>query len=95
PIAKSPWSRLYPGIGGGGMRYTARFDEGSLGISGDWFQSRSEQGQQIQAVIPTRGRIEKKSTAGAPVLNSTFEFPIQTLYYRDGSGGFWKAENLE
>lgn len=95
PIQNSAWARLAPGMGGGGMRYTARFDDGKLDVSGDWFQSRSEQGQLIRAVIPTRGRIELKSTAGAPVLNSTYEFKIDSLYYKDRSGGFWMAENLE
>lgn len=95
PIESSPWARLSPGMGGGGMRYTARFEDGKLDVAGDWFQSRSEQGQLIQAVVPTRGRVEIKSQTGEPILNSTFEFPITSLYYKDRSGGFWKAVNLE
>ncbi|MBK1827406.1 hypothetical protein [Haloferula rosea] len=95
PIENSAWARLSPGMGGGGMRYTAKFKEGNLDVTGDWFQSRSEQAQLIQAVVPTRGRIEIKNSSGAPILSSTFEFPIESLYYKDRSGGYWKAVDLE
>jgi len=95
PIESSAWARLSPGMGGGGMRYTAKFRDGKLGVTGDWFQSRSEQAQLIQAVVPTRGRIEIKNATGAPVFNSTFEFPIKSLYYKDRSDGYWLASNLE
>lgn len=95
PIESSPWARLSPGMGGGGMRYTAKFEDGKLAVGGDWFQSRSEQGQLIQSVVPTRGRVEIKSETGAPIFNSTFEFPLESLYYKDRSGGFWKAVNLQ
>jgi hypothetical protein len=95
PISESPWARLTPSNGGGGMRYTAKFDDGKLAVTGDWFQSRSEQGQLIRAVIPTRGRIEIKEGGGPPVLLSTFEFPIETLYYVDRGNNFWVARNLK
>ncbi|MGB6223323.1 hypothetical protein [Haloferula sp.] len=95
PIANSPWARLTPSSGGGDMRYTANFRDGKLAVSGDWFQSRSEQGQLIRAVIPTRGRIEIKEGGGPPILLSTFDFPIDDLYYMDRSKGYWTARDLK
>jgi len=95
PVADNPWARLTPGDGGGGLRYNANFDDGELRVSGDWFQSRSEQGQLVRAVVPTRGRIELRGDTGDPVLLSTFEFPIETLHFIDANGGHWLAENLE
>lgn len=94
PIAPSPWARLTPGRSTD-ARYTARFGDEGLKITGDWFQSRSEQGQLIRAVVPTRGRIEIKGSGGAPVLVSTFDFPVSTIYYTDRSGGFWTATDLK
>jgi hypothetical protein len=95
PISDSPWARLTTSNGGGGMRYTAKFDNGDLAVTGDWFQSRSEQGQLIRSIIPTRGRIEIKGGGGPPVLLSTFEFPIESIYYVDRSNGYWIGRNLK
>lgn len=95
PIYPSAWARLPSGSGGGGMRYTMNQRDGKLAATGDWFQSRSEQGQLVRAVVPTRGRIEIKSEGGPPVLLSTFEFPVETIYYADPSGGFWLASDLK
>ncbi len=89
------WARLTDDNWGSGMRYDAEFRDGKLDLSGDWFLSRSEQGQFLRAVVPTRGRIELRNSAGAPSLLSTFEFPIETLFYRDASGGYWAAQNIE
>lgn len=89
------WARLTDANWGQGMRYEANFRDGKLQVSGDWFQSRSEQGQLVRAVIPTRGRIEARSLSGTPSLISTFDFPIQALFFRDESGGYWRAENIE
>jgi hypothetical protein len=103
PVAISPvplssgsqWSRLTDNNNGGGMRYEANLRDGKLEVDGDWFQSRSEQGQLVRAILPTRGRIELRSASGPPSLVSTFDFPIQKLYYRDGAGIYWYAEGIE
>lgn len=95
PIADSAWARLTPGAGGAGMRFNASFGEKGMKVGGDWFQSRSEQGQLIRAVVPTRGRIELKGGGGAPTFVSTFDFPIERLYYADRSNGWWTVSNLE
>ena len=89
------WARLTDQNWGSGTRYEANFRDGKLEVSGDWFQSRSEQGQLVRAVIPTRGRIEARTLAGTPSLISTFEFPVKELYFRDASGGCWHAMDIE
>lgn len=94
PIAPSQWARLTPSNYGGGMRYEANPQDGKLAIDGDWFQSRSEQGHLVRAIVPTRGRIEARSDAGPPSFLSTFDFPIQTLWFSDSSGGVWRAEGI-
>lgn len=89
------WARLTDENWGEGMRYEAEFRNGKLEASGDWFLSRSEQGQLLRGIVPTRGRIEARSLTGQPSFMSTFDFPIETLYFRDSSGGCWKALNVE
>ncbi|MDA7672987.1 hypothetical protein N8615_01190 [Verrucomicrobiales bacterium] len=64
--------------------------------AGDWFQSRSEQGQAILAVQPTRSRIELRAPASAdgkkpPELFSSLEFGLRELFYRDWNGKVWKS----
>lgn len=96
PIAEdNRWARLTTSNGGNGTGYAANFIDGKLETSGDWFQSRSEQGQILDAVIPTRGRIERASTGGEASLLSTFDFPIETLIFRDNSKQWWKAANVQ
>ncbi|MCW1915359.1 hypothetical protein OJ996_17375 [Luteolibacter sp. GHJ8] len=95
PLASSQWSRLTDRNNGGGMRYEANLRDNKLEVDGDWFQSRSEQGQLVRAIVPTRGRIELRSTSGPPSLISTFDFPIEKIYYRDSSDVYWCAENIE
>ncbi len=94
PLASSQWARLTQNNRGGGMRYEVLVRDGKLEVDGDWFQSRSEQGQFLRAIVPTRGRIEARSQAGPPTFLSTFDFPIETLFYRDENGGFWRADKI-
>jgi hypothetical protein len=67
--------------------------DGKLVASGDWFQSRSEHGQALSAVVSTRGRIERTDQENTYL--STFEFPIDTLYYLDKSSTFYRADKIE
>ncbi|MCW1883313.1 hypothetical protein OKA04_01140 [Luteolibacter flavescens] len=94
PLASGQWSRLTNVNEGGGMRYEEKFTDGKLEVEGDWFQSRSEQGHFVKAIVPTRGRIEARSESGAPSFLSTFDFEIEKLYYLDNSNGWWKAEKV-
>ena len=94
PIQQSPWARLTPYNGGGGARYSVEFADGDMKVSGDWFQSRSEQGQLIKSVMPTRGQIQLTNSAGPPKFMSRFEFPLEALYFKDSSGGYWKSDGV-
>jgi hypothetical protein len=94
PLAATQWSRLTDANDGGGMRYEEKFEDGKLKVDGDWFQSRSEQGHFVRAIVPTRGRIEARGESGTQSFLSSFDFPIATLYYHDNANGWWKAENV-
>jgi hypothetical protein len=59
--------------------------------AGDWFQSRAEQAQIIEAVQPTRGRLELKAGSNPPVIISSLPAALESLYFVDGSGAVWKA----
>lgn len=65
---------------------------GKLIASGDWFQSRSEHGQMLSAVVSTRGRIETTETPGT--LLSTFAYPIETLYFLDADEHWQRADGI-
>ncbi len=91
PLAKSRWARFTSGYGASGS-YDLQPTPGGLFANGDWFQSRSEQGQLVTAVLPTRGRIE--ATNDPATIVSTFDFPIETLLYRDPDGQWHRGENI-
>ncbi len=90
PIMQSRWARFTSASAKGS--YNLQPADGVTTATGDWFQSRSEQGQAITAVISTRGRIEKTPEAGA--LLSAFDFPIDTIYYRNDSGEWSVATGI-
>ena len=89
PIATSRWARFTDGAGAKGS-FNLQPADGKLLVSGDWFQSRSEHGHIVSAVISTRGRIERAESR----YLSTFEFPIDTLYYLDESSQWYRAEDI-
>jgi len=91
PIKPNRWSRFTNSTANKG-NYDIQPTGGKLYASGSWFQSRSEQGQLISAVVPTRGRIELSKEAGSIVSN--FDFPIKTLLYRDDDGNWHRVDNL-
>lgn len=95
PLAVSQWARVTDANGGGGSRYTLDPSDGKLRAAGDWFQSRSEQGHMLTAVVPTRGRIERASPDNPPRLMSSFEFPLDQVVFLDQAGKPWTAANLE
>jgi len=73
---------------------------GSFGVqqrafSGDWFRSRSIQGHLLRGITNTRSRIEITDSSGnSPSLLSTFPFPLETIFYLDENGHWWRTENL-
>jgi hypothetical protein len=95
-IAKSPWSRVTRDLDSPNLSMELNFLAGKQQLSGEWFKSRSEHAHLLKSVVPTRGRIEiTASSANSLTLLSSFDFPIQTLYYEDSSGKTWKATGLE
>jgi hypothetical protein len=91
-IGTSRWARFTNSSGGKG-NFNLQPGDGKLAASGDWFQSRSEHGHILSAVVSTRGRIE--STDDANAFLSTFEFPIQTLYYLDEASQWHRADKIQ
>lgn len=90
-ITASRWARFTPGNGSKG-NFHLQPSDGKLKVSGDWFQSRSEHGHVLATVISTRGRIEKTETPGS--FLSTFEFPIDKLYYQDEAKQWFRADGI-
>ena len=91
PIANSRWARYTTDYNTSG-NFTLQTVGGRLEAGGDWWQSRSEHGHLLSAVLPTRGRIEKTDTP--ETLVSSFDFPIETFYYLDESKRWHKAEKV-
>lgn len=90
-IAASRWARFTDGSGAKG-NFNLQPADGKLQASGDWFQSRSEHGHVLSAVVATRGRIEETDTPDTCL--STFEFPIDTLFYLDETKQWHRAEGI-
>jgi hypothetical protein len=63
--------------------------------SGPWFASRTRQHFRLAAVAPTRGRIELAGTGADAKLTSTFEFPLETLFFSTDGETWWQASNLK
>lgn len=91
PIASSRWARYTSSSQSGAFHVQP--EDGKLKASGTWFESRSEQGQFLSAVVPTRGRIEKTDTPDT--MLSTFDFPIEKLYYKDEADQWHVANAVE
>lgn len=91
PIGRSRWARYTNSYDTRGA-FDLQPEAGKLNASGDWWQSRSEHGHLVSAIVPTRGRIEATPTQGQ--MMSTFEFPIDRLYYLDESGQWHRASDI-
>jgi len=90
-IASGRWSRYSDGPDAKG-NFNLQPADGKITASGDWFQSRSEHGHTLSAVVSTRGRIESTDTPGSYL--STFDFPIETLYFLDENKQWHRGENI-
>jgi len=91
PMEDNRWTRFNNSETDG--NYSLQPEGTALNASGDWFQSRSMQGQALATVMPTRGRIERAGGSGE--LLSTFGFPIEKLFYRDAQGRWFRAESIQ
>lgn len=63
-------------------------------LSGDWFRSRSDQSQYLEAVVSSRARLELQGGDGPPKLTSSFGHPLEKLFYLSADGSFWQTSNL-
>ncbi len=59
--------------------------------TGNYFQSRAEQGQILRAAISTRARLELKANASTPTLISALGCTLSEIYYIDKDGIAWKS----
>ena len=92
PIAPNRWARYTSRYNAKGV-FDLQPESGKTRASGTWFQSRSEQGQSLAAVVSTRGRIEATAVPGEYL--STFDFPIETFYQLDASGQWSRATDIQ
>jgi len=89
----SPWAKFNAGLAGQAM--DVRLD--GLQASGNWFQSRTVQGQFLRAIVPTRGRLERLPPAtpeAAPAFVSSLDFELASFVYLDAAGGRWRAAGV-
>ncbi len=91
PIAQSRWSR-FSDRGNNEGNFSLQPIDAKFSASGDWFQSRSEHGHYITSIRSTRGRIEKTDTPNT--FLSTFDFPIESLFYLDDASQWFRAEGI-
>jgi len=90
PIAQSRWSRFTNRRESGGA-FNLQPAGAGITATGEWFQSRSEQGHFLSAVTPSRGRIESDGHDG---FVSTFPHRIDVILLRDQGGGWRIAEGI-
>ena len=66
-----------------------------LHASGPWFASRTSQHFRLAGVAPTRGRVELAGDGTTAKLTSTFEFPLEKLYFSRDGKEWWQASGLK
>lgn len=66
-----------------------------LEANGPWFASRTRQHYRLMGVNPSRGRIEISGADASTRLTSTFDFPLQTLYFSRDGKEWWKATDIQ
>ncbi|MDB6070155.1 MAG: hypothetical protein JWL81_1326, partial [Verrucomicrobiales bacterium] len=89
-LDESRWTRLKPPNSGQSENQQYSVVDGRA-CAGDWFQSRSEQGQRIESIRPGRGRLELKSGTGNPVIVSSYPAVLEAMYYQDTAGAWWMS----
>jgi len=65
-------------------------------FAGDWFRSRSLQAQRFATIRPTRAELTLVSydAAGAPVVVSSIESPLETVILTDVNGKLWRGDKV-
>ena len=90
-LPDTPWVKLKKDMNSQAVQLT----QAGRQRSGNFFQSRAEQGQTLRAVVPTRARLELKSglaTDAAPEIISALGFTVDSLFYIDAKGSVWKSK---
>ncbi|MEZ5387295.1 MAG: hypothetical protein R3F13_17435 [Prosthecobacter sp.] len=90
-LPDTPWVKLKSTRLGQAVNLT---QEGT-GRTGNFFQSRAEQGQVLRAAVSTRARIELKTGTAPdapPTLISALGFTVDELHYVDAAGREWRLE---
>ncbi len=91
-LPASRWNRLRTSSGSYSHRAEPqRYTVSGKSYAGDWFQSRTEQGQILDAVLSTRGRLELKPGSATPVITSTLTAPLDRVFYVDAAGKHWTS----
>ena len=72
-----------------GGNYSMELTPGQVSGSGQWFASRTSQDFFLSSARPSRGRIEKTGGDDAPRLTSTFEFPLDKVFWLAPDGQTW------
>ena len=68
---------------------TTTLESGKVISEGPWFSSRKSQDLFLAAARPGRGRIEKSGTDERPMLTSTFDFPLDRVFWLAADGKTW------
>jgi len=90
-LPKSQWAKFSSDHESQSM--DARIDGTRVG--GNWFQSRTVQGQVLRSVVPTRGRIEIVPPTAAdapPAVLSSLDVELTSFFYRDPDGANWRTD---
>jgi hypothetical protein len=66
-----------------------------LQASGPWFASRTSQHFRLAGVAPTRGRVELTGDGTTAKLTSTFDFPLEKLFFSRDGKEWWQASGLK
>jgi hypothetical protein len=91
-LAASRWVRLSDNSETD-HHYSTNFEGSMTRMTGDWFQSRSEQAQIMSAVIPSRGRIESVTETKVPTFVSSIDCEISQFFYRSDDK-YWRSSAI-
>lgn len=94
-LPDSPWVKLKSN----GSTQTTQLMLAGNDRSGNYFQSRAEQGHLLRAAVSSRARVELKAGTGVgagipPEVISTLAFPLEELFYVDAKGIVWKSDGV-